>query len=112
MEHLDNVLRNSHVLSAWIVTAKCRKKRERLWEGGRSLDLDLLQCDSDAPIVKSQLAMMAQVLGAISGLLSSEIIPCGRVGADVISFLDRCSGTKIGVHFPYDVKGWNFTAEA
>ena len=45
----------------------------RLWEGGQLLDIHVLRCDCDAPIVKTQNAMMAQLLGFLRLLVAVEL---------------------------------------
>ena len=58
--------------------------RERL----QLLDVNVLQCDPDAPNVKSQLATMAQSLGAVTR--GPENVSCGGLGVDVLMSIDRC----------------------
>ena len=65
------------------------------------MDLDVLQCDRDAPMVKNQLAMMAQFLRAVSKV--PDLISCSRVCVDVIRF-GQVPSSKVGVHYPYIVK--------
>ena len=52
----------------------------RFSEGGRLVDLEMMQGDRDAPVVKSQL-LIAQFLGVVTR--SPEIVSCGGVGVDV-----------------------------
>ena len=69
------------------------------------MDLDVSECDGDAPIVKNQLAIIAQFLGAVTRI--AEINTCGGVGVDIIKPLDKCISIKVVVYYPYDVNTLN-----
>ena len=106
MGHSKDVLQKSKFLSVrFNVTAKCRKMSLRLWEGGRLLDLDVLQYNRDALAVESQLVLMAQFLEAVSWVLG--IISCGGFSVIVIKTLQRCPMSKVRVHCLYDMKAFN-----
>ena len=73
------------------VTSKSRGFR--FWERGRLVDLNMLQHDCDAPVVKSQLSKIAQFLSVVAR--SPEIVSCGVVGVDVIKTLDDYPVAKL-----------------
>ena len=99
MGHLKDVLPKSNFLSVrFRPSAGCREMKVRMWEGGRLLDLIVLQWDQTSPIVKSQLAMMTQFSGAVQSR-APEIISCGGVIVAAIKTLDRCRSSKVDVHF-------------
>ena len=93
------------VLLGLDVTSKCRGMSVRFWERGRLLDLDVLQCDRDAPVVRSQMSMVAHFLGAVSR--SPVNATGGGVGVDFIKTLNRSSSSKVGVQNLFDVKNLN-----
>ena len=80
------------------MAAKFRKMNMRLREGRRLLGFDVLQCDRDAPIVKSKLGSMAHFLVAVRRV--AEIISCGGVSVDVKMTLDRFPSGKVAFTIP------------
>ena len=77
----------------------------RFWVGARLLDLDRSQCDRGASILKNQLAIMAQFLGAVSGV--REIVSCRVVSVGVIKTFGKVPCSNIGVRYPNDIKAFN-----
>ena len=99
MGHLKVVLMKVKFLSVeFSMTQKCRKVSVRLLEGQRLLYLGLLHTDRGYPTVKSQLAKVAQCLGAVSQALL--IISCSWVSVDVVKALDSCQSREFGVPYP------------
>ena len=64
MWHVKSVLEKHMFVSlGFVVTSKCPGMRVQFWEGGRLVDLDVLQCDRNAPMVKTHLSTIAEFLG-------------------------------------------------
>ena len=63
-------------------TSKSCGRSVRFWEGGRFVDLNMLRYHRDAPVVQSQLSMIAQFFSVVSR--SPENIKCGGVVVDVV----------------------------
>ena len=53
------------------------------------------------PLFKSQLGMIWNLLGAVSG--KPDIVSCRGVGVDVLRTLDKKSSCKVGLQYPFSV---------
>ena len=88
MWHVKSVLVKLKAVSlGFDVTSRNRGMSVRFWEKGRLLDLEMLQCERDAPVVKRQMSMITHFPVVVSR--SSEFVSCGGVSASVIKTLDR-----------------------
>ena len=69
------------------------------WEGRRFVRMPMLHCGRDVPPTKSYIDLVSRLLSAISG--DATIICCGRSNADFVKVLDKSSGRKAGVQYPF-----------
>ena len=101
MEHSKVFLFKYEILSVGLsATLSCRRISIWIWELGRLLGLNLLHRDGDAPVLKNELSMIAQILGVVS--LYSEKKFCGGVGDDKVKVLERRPINKVGACYPFD----------
>ena len=75
----------------------------RLWEGSPLVNLCIMRRGSDLPLIKSQIRMISNLLGAVSEKL--DIVCCGGVGVDVLKTLDKMPTTKVGLQCPFSIYG-------
>ena len=54
--------------------------------------------------MESQLSMIVQFLGVVSG--SAEIVNCVGVGVEIIKSLDKFPNSNVGVHYLFDIPKW------
>ena len=59
----------------------------RLCEGNHLIDVCLMRYEREVPILKSQLPMVSNFLGAVSE--KPNIVSCGRVTAYVLNTLEK-----------------------
>ena len=81
-----------------------RKTREMgicLWDGSQLVDVCIMRCGKDMPLVKDQLGMVSKLLGAT--FEEPDIVSCGCVGVDVSKTLEKMLSSKVGLHYPFSI---------
>ena len=63
----------------------------------------IMRCVRAMPLVKSQLGMVYNLLGAVSEKL--DIVSQGGVGVDLLKMLDKFPSTKVGLLYPFSIQG-------
>ena len=71
------------------------------WEGKESVTVTLAHCDRDVPVVKSNVLLMSQLLGAVS--TEPRVICCGGSSLEFIKALDQAPSQKAVIQYPFSL---------
>ena len=70
-------------------------------KGSQLVDVCLMWCGRDVPVVKSWLGLVLKFLGATFTTL--DIVSCGGVSVDVLEVLEKFYARRVGYHYPYTI---------
>ena len=89
------------ILLEYKTEKKTRELNIPLWDKSQSVDVCIMKFGSGMPLIRSQLVMVAKLLGAVSE--KPDIVSCGVVGVDMLKTLDKMPSSKIGLQYPLSV---------
>ena len=102
MCHLRKVLSRSKFMSVEFRTEKkTRGMRVRLREGSQLVDVCIMRCGRDMPLIKSQLGMISNVLEAVPE--KPDMVTCGGDGVVVLKTSDRLPSGNVGLQYPFRI---------
>ena len=100
LRHMAAILEREKVYSLEFDSTSTRRNLSvSFWEGKELVTIAIAHCGRDVPVVKSNVALTAQLLGAIS--TEPRIICCGGSSLDFIKALDKAPSQKAGVQYPF-----------
>ena len=100
VKHLSSVIAREGAYSIeFSVGSHRRTLSVGFWEGRRFVCMLMLHCGRDGPPTKSYIDLVSRLLSAISG--DATIICSGGSNFDLVKVLDKSSGRKAGVQYPF-----------
>ena len=100
LKHLATVLRREGVYSVEFTSTTSRRRLSiSFWEGKELVTVRLAHCDVDVPVIKINVLLMSQLLGAAS--TEPRVICCSGSSLEFTKALDRAPSQKAGIQYPF-----------
>ena len=100
LKHLAAVLQREKVYSVEFTSTTSRRSLSiSFWEGKELVTVTLAHCGRDVPVIKSNVLLMSQLLGAVS--TEPRVICCGGSSLEFIKALDQAPCQKAGIQYPF-----------
>ena len=107
MKHVSTVIAREEAYSIeFAVDSRRRLLSIGFREGKRFVCMPILHCGRAVPPTEGYNDLMSQLLSAIS--VDATVICCGGSSADFVKVLDKNSGRKAGVQYPFTLTPLQF----